>query len=113
MEKCIICGEDIQIEEPVCLLKCGSFNNGRGNKFMGSGGSGPRMYVHKPCIIRIQWEKEYPELKLETIYYDYLRKGIHKGQITWKFNNIALKNFTQEELDSLIPKLAKKLLKKE
>ena len=106
----MICGKDIQKTERAYQLKQGDFDGEKSYRFKGKGG-GPRMYIHRSCVIQIQWGREHPELELDVIYYDYLRKGIHKGKIVWKFNDVVLKSFTQEEIDSLLPKLAKKLLK--
>ena len=110
MQKCMMCGEDIKKTERAYQLKQGDFNNGQYYQFKGKGG-GPRMYIHRSCIMRSQWEREHPKLELEAMYYEYLRKGTDKGEVVWKFDTTTLKHFTQEEIDKLLPRLAKKLLK--
>lgn len=103
---CIICGK--------------GFNDGDVTHVTRKGTYGSRSYrrtgieVHHGCLIKGQWERENPDLKLDENLYDHLRyvysyKGNH-----WTLDTYKLTKMTQEELDKkqnlLYTKLAKKKL---
>lgn len=126
IKNCLCCGEKITqntegfVLSPVEFIKFGEKENisrswrnkinadrtyirTKGNKKFG---------FHYNCFIKMMWKRDFPDLKIDEVYFDHISLGVHQDNLVWKFGGERLSNnITNKELNSKMSVLAKKLLK--
>lgn len=107
---CIFCGKPM-IEDGFIMQKVGEKTLQYGSHHY-TLKPNKKFFFHTECFSKNLFQKDFPHIKVETSFFKYLEPARKSGKIIWKFDKLEIKEgCTQEEFDSFISKVAKRILK--
>lgn len=107
---CIFCGKPV-LEDGFLMQKVGHKELKYGSHHY-TLNPHKKFLFHSECFSKNLFKKDFPHIEVDESYFKYLEPARKKGKIIWTFDKLAIgEGCTQDEFDTFISKVAKRILK--